>query len=125
MGFLSILEGEFEVIRIDTQRPSRLSPVEVEAAHRFILMTKPDECTFNFASYGSVLAWSGRKKNHVSMMCDLQMILDRILVPLGYSLTGDIFVYDEDSYNVSRIYVEDYKVCSLSSHTPVDLCMIP
>lgn len=107
MSFLSILEGEFNVVRNHTQRPCRLSPIELEAARRFILMTKLDVPTFNFYSAGSVLSWCGEKHPASEAMADIQMILDRILVPLGYSLTGDMFAYDNNSFSIARIFVEN------------------
>ena len=108
MSFLSILEGELNVVHNHTQRPCRLSPIELEAARRFILMTKLDVPTFNFYSAGSVLSWCGGEKHPASeAMADLQMILDRILVPLGYSLTGDMFAYDNNSFSIARIFVEN------------------
>ena len=133
MSFLSILEGEFKVVRIHTNRPCRLSPVELEAAHRSILLTKLDAPTFNFYSAGSVLSWCGGEKHPASeAMSDLQMILDRILVPSGYSLTGDMFAYDTDSFNIARIFVENGMVgvyvylpivsISCRCFTPIHVC---
>lgn len=123
MSGSSIVEGDFKVVRIDTglmnSQPDRLTPAQVDAAHQFILREKglleyistPWVAPFNFFVAGSVLGWTGGENHTTSELThDLQMILDRILIPMGFSLKGEMYAVDEYMGDAKSIFIEDLKV---------------